>query len=404
MFGSFEHDVEEPMGLDRRGRWRFWAVAYVLLILLTGTNLATPLYRGYETRFGFSPLVVTLVFAVYVAVLIPSLLVAGPLSDVVGRRRVLLPAVVLAALGALLFAVASGTGWLVAARVLQGLATGAASGPLTAALTELEPAGNRRKAALVSTAASMGGLGLGPLLAGALAQYAPAPRVLPFALEIVLLALAAAALRVLPPSRPNGRWRPRRPQLPPAVRPVFLTSGVASFLAFAVIGLFLALVPSYTAVLSGSTNLLLGGAAVALMLLCSVLAQLAGYGRSARALELAGLPLLAAGLGTLAVAGAVASLPLLLVATAIAGVGQGLAYLGGLTAINAAAPPGRHADVLSSFYVLVYLGVGVPVIAVGLIATRTGLLPAVRWFALAVAALSLAVAAIRLPRRATARA
>src|SRR5579862_8138403 len=102
------------MGLDRRGRWRFWAVAYVLLILLTGTNLATPLYRGYEARFGFSPLVVTLIFAVYVAVLIPSLLVAGPLSDVVGRRRVLLPAVVLAAVGALLFAVASGTGWLVA--------------------------------------------------------------------------------------------------------------------------------------------------------------------------------------------------------------------------------------------------------------------------------------------------
>ena len=95
--------------------WRFWAVAYALLILLTGTNLPTPLYRGYEASFGFSPLVVTLIFAAYVAALVPSLLVAGPLSDAVGRRRVLLPALAVAALGSLCFALAEGTAWLFAA-------------------------------------------------------------------------------------------------------------------------------------------------------------------------------------------------------------------------------------------------------------------------------------------------
>jgi len=149
-----------------RAPWRFWAVAYALLILLTGTNLPTPLYRGYEASFGFSPLVVTLIFAAYVAALVPSLLVAGPLSDAVGRRRVLLPALAVAALGSLSFALAQGTAWLFAARVLQGIAVGSASGALTAALTELHPAGDRRKAALVSAVASMGGLGLGPVLAG----------------------------------------------------------------------------------------------------------------------------------------------------------------------------------------------------------------------------------------------
>ena len=128
-------------------RARFWTAAYTLLILLTGTNVPTPLYRGYETEFGFSPLVVTLVFAAYVAVLIPSLLLAGPLSDAIGRRRVLVPAVGIAALGSLAFALADGTGWLFAARVLQGLAVGAASGALTAALSELEPSGNHRRAA-----------------------------------------------------------------------------------------------------------------------------------------------------------------------------------------------------------------------------------------------------------------
>jgi MFS family permease len=379
-----------PPAIPRK-RWKFWTTAYALLILLTGTNLPTPLYRGYEARFGFSPLVVTLIFASYVAVLIPSLLVAGPLSDAIGRRHVLLPAVALAALGSLAFALAAGTAWLFAARILQGIALGAASGPLTAALAELEPTGNRRKAALVSTVASVAGLGLGPVLAGLLAQYAPAPHVLPFVLELVLLVPAVAAIVALPATHPATRWRPRRPEIPANMRTAFATSGTASFLAFAVIGLFLTLIPTYVATLSGSKNLLLGGAAVALMLLCAALAQLAGYRQPARSLELAGLPLLAAGLVLLALAGHLSSLILLLVATVIAGAGQGLVYLGGLTAISQAAPARRHADVLSSLYGIMYLGVGLPVIGVGFLATVAGLRAAVQYFAGVVAVLCVVV-------------
>jgi predicted MFS family arabinose efflux permease len=374
-----------------RRRCKFWATAYALLILLTGTNLPTPLYRGYEAKFGFSPLLVTLIFAAYVAVLIPSLLVAGPLSDAIGRRRVLLPAVALAALRSLAFALAEDTVWLLAARILQGAAIGAASGPLTAALTELEPTGNRRRAALVSTVASVGGLGLGPVMAGLLAQYAPAPHVLPFVLEIALLVPAAATIVSLPATRTAARWRARRPEIPSDMRSRFATSGTASFLAFAVIGVFLTLIPTYVANLSGSKNLLFGGAAVALMLICSALAQLAGYRRPAQSLELFGLPLLACGLVLLAVAGGISSLILLLIATVIAGTGQGLVYLGGLTTINQTAPAGRHADVLSSFYGIMYLGVGLPVIGVGFLATVAGLLAAVQYFAGIVAVLCVGV-------------
>ncbi|GCD96968.1 hypothetical protein [Embleya hyalina] len=129
------------------------------------------------------------------------------------------------------------------------------------------------------------------------------------------------------PPTPQRR-RARRPDVLAALRPVFATSGTTSFLAFAVIGLFPTLVPTYTATLSGSTNLLLGGAAVALVLVCSALAQLAGHGKPARRPELGGLPLSALGLVLPGVAGGVSSPTLLLVATAIAGIGQGLAYLG----------------------------------------------------------------------------
>ncbi|GAB3965293.1 MFS transporter [Actinoallomurus acanthiterrae] len=388
--------VGGALHVDRPARatgWRFRGAAYTLLVLLAGTNLPTPLYRGYQRAFGFSPLVVTLIFAAYVAALIPSLLVAGPLSDAVGRRRVLLPAVGLAAVGALVFALATGTAWLFAARIAQGVALGAASGALSAVLTELEPNGDRRRAALVTTVASVGGLGAGPLLSGLLAQYAPAPRVLPYVVEIALLVPAAVAMAALPPGRAAARWRPQRPRIPAAMRRVFAASGVAGFLAFAVIGLFLTLVPPYVATLARSANLALSGGAVALMLGSSAVAQVVAYGRRPVTVRAAGLPLLAAGLVLLAVAGAVASLPLLLTATVVAGAGQGLVFLGSLTLVNNGAPAERRAEVMAGFFVVIYLGVGVPVIGVGLLATATGLLTAVQDFAYVTAALCLTVLA-----------
>ncbi|WP_433273848.1 MFS transporter [Pseudonocardia xinjiangensis] len=384
---------------DSTGRWRFWLIAYSLVILNTGSNLSTPLYRDYQARFGFSPLVVTLIFAAYVAVLIPSLLILGPLSDVIGRRRLLLPALGVAAAGSLVFAFASQTWWLFAGRVLQGLALGAAVGPMTAVLTELEPSGNRRKATLVSTVASMGGLGLGPLLAGALAQYAPAPAVLPYMAHIVLLAPVAAAVAILPAGRrPSIRWRPRRPQIPEAARSVLASSGTSSFLAFTVVGLFLTFIPAYITTLSGSANLLIGGAAVGLFVIFSVLAQFAGYGKPVRNLQLTGLPLLAVGLALIAVAGQVSSLFVLVVATALVGGGHGLTFLSGLTAFNEAAPARHHAEVVSSFWVINYLGIGLPVIGVGFFATVIGLLPAVRYFAGLVATVCLVLPVILMRR------
>lgn len=381
---------------SRGTRWVFWGTAYALLVLLTGTNLPTPLYRGYETRFGFSPFVVTLIFAVYIAVLIPSLLLAGPLSDAVGRRRVLLPALGLAALGSAAFALASDVAWLFAGRLLQGVAVGAASGALTAALSELEPGGNRRRAALVSTVVSVGGLGLGPVLGAAVAEYAPAPGVLPFLLEIVLLVPAAVFVARMPETSRGAapalsRWRPRRPSVPAAVRGVFLTSGSASFAAFAVVGLFLTMVPAYVTSVTGSGNLLLGGAAAALLFAASATVQVLTYGMRPLRLQICGLPVLALGLGLLVLAGSRGSLGVLLVATALAGIGHGLVFLGSLTAVNSLAPPAQHAEVISSFYVVLYAGVGVPVLGLGILATRTGLLEAVGWFAASVAALCLVV-------------
>ncbi|MDN5925489.1 MAG: MFS transporter [Hyphomicrobiales bacterium] len=367
--------------LTRKGG--FWSAAYTIFILLTGTNLPTPLYRGYEQMFGHTTLVTTLIFAAYVAALVPALLIGGPLSDSIGRRRVLLPSVGLAIAGSAVFSLASSTAWLFTARILQGLAVGAASGALTAVLNENEPTGNRRRAAFVTTVASLGGLGVGPLVAGVLAQYAPAPFVTSFVLEIAFLLIALTFMTSLPDSSTRTRWRLRRPSIPVGMGRVFAVSGSANFLAFGVVGLSLSLVPAYVLKLSGITNLAVAGTTVTLMLACSIGAQIAGYGKSPLKLLGAGLILLLLGLVTLIVAGHAMSLPLLIVASVAAGLGHGLIFLGGMTEINRLAPRDKQAETASAFFVIVYLGVGMPVIGAGFLATVLGSLMAVQIFAAA---------------------
>ncbi|MGO9079729.1 MAG: MFS transporter [Streptosporangiaceae bacterium] len=354
-------------------------MAFALGALIIGTNLPSPLYSVYERRFGFSPLAITMIVAIYVAFLIPALLLSGSLVERAGLRRVLVPSVLLAACGTALFAIAGSTAWLFAARAVQGAAIGTASGPLTVALVRSEPRGDRARASLVGSLMTTGAAGFGPVLAGALAQYAPWPLRLCYLIELVLLAAAVVAVTAAPgaPS-PGGRVRIRWPQVPPDIRRQFVLASAASFLAWAVAYIVLALVPSYVTAALHSHNLLLGGIAAGLLLLCAAAAQVIlarmPYNRMLRS----GLLLLAVGLSGLIAAGDLLSVPLLLATIAAAGVGQGLAFLGALRCINDITPDRSHVGVVSAFYVVTYLGGGGPVIFVGLAATLTGLVPAVQ--------------------------
>ena len=182
----------------RAGRIRYAGLGYALTVLLTGTNLATPLYAVYEHVFGLSPLDVTLLVAVYAAAVVAALLICGPLADTAGYRPVLVAGLVAAACGSALLAAAAGPGWLFAGRAVQGLAVGTCSGALTAGLVLTEPHGRRARASFLAATATTAAVGFGPVLAGALAQYAPAPRVLSYLVEIALLVPAVAAAALLP--------------------------------------------------------------------------------------------------------------------------------------------------------------------------------------------------------------
>ena len=391
--------TEGRMTEGQPGRLRFAGLGYALAVLLTGTNLATPLYATYEHLFRLSPLDVTLLVAVYAAAVVVALLICGPLSDTAGYRPVLLAGLAMAACGAVMLAAATGPGWLFAGRAVQGLAVGTCSGALTAGLVLTEPRGRRARASFLAATVTTAACGFGPVLAGALAQYAPAPRSLSYLVETGLLVPAAWVAALLPGSlgRTGQRWRPRWPSLPAPIRAAFLGPAVVSLLAWAVAYVVLALVPSYAASLGGS-NLLVGGAAAGSLLLVAALAQAACRSWDPDRAQQAGLTGLAAGLLGLIAAGLAGSVALLFGAMAVAGAGQGLAFMGGIRRINEIAPAASRAGTVAMFYVVTYAGSGLVTVGVGLLATLFGLAASVRWSGAVLAAACLLVLAA-LPRR-----
>ena len=369
---------------------------------MAGTTLPTPLYGLYQDKFGFSELTVTVVYAVYAFGVIGVLLLAGNVSDVVGRRPVLLVGLGFAAASAVSFLCATGLGWLYAGRLLSGLSAGLFTGAATAYVMELAPHGGASRATFVATAANMGGLGCGPLLAGVLAQYAPWPLYLPFAVHLTLLAASAAIMLWLRETvrerRPLSTVRPRRPGLPPQVRTVFGPAAIASFVGFALFGVFTSVSPAFLSESLDVSNHAVSGLVVALAFFASTAGQLAvGRVGVARSLPL-GCAGLLAGLALLAGALRWDLLSLVVLSALVGGVGQGLAFRGALSAVAGASPADRRAAVISTLFVVAYAGISVPVIGVGVLSGPIGLEGAGLVF-IACMALLVSTAAVYLLRR-----
>jgi MFS family permease len=347
--------------------WLAW------LVLMAGANLATPLYPAYAQRFGFSALVLTAIFSTYAIVLVPSLVLFGRMSDRFGRRPVVVAGLATACGGLALYAAAQSEAWLFAARAVQGLAVGMISGAATAALVELEPHGDRRRAALGAGLAQAGGAALGPLAAGVLAQWAPDPLRLVY-LVTLALTLVAAALMLRLPERGQGApepWRPQWPRVPAEIRRPFLRVGLTAGVVWAALSLFLSIVPPFAEGVLGTRNLAVVAAIAALALLASFAAQaMAGRREGSNRREQAfGCVLLALGLGGLIAAAPTGSLGLLLVGALAAGVGQGIAFLAAQQELNELAPDERRGEVTAAFIACIYVLIAVVAVGSGLLAS-----------------------------------
>ena len=313
----------------------FWLLALVLGVTMLGTTLPTPLYVIYQDRWHFSAATVTVTFAVYAAAVLITLLLAGRSSDQAGRRPVMAVALAASALSTVLFIVAPGIGVLIVARIVSGLSAGLMTGTATAALTELIPASASRRASLAATAANMGGLGLGPLVAGLFAQYAPHPTTLVFEVYLAVLAAAALLLLLIPETvRPRTRPALRFAGLgiPERGRGEFIAAAVAVFAAFALLGLFSSLVPGFIGGVLHQGSHAVQGAIVFGLFAVGTVTQVVLSRFSSRRVVLAGLGLLLAALGLIVAALAQSGMALFLAGTAAGGVAVGAIFGGSLLA------------------------------------------------------------------------
>jgi MFS family permease len=386
----------------------FAAVAAIVVLFLAASSAPSPLYVVYQQQWGFTAWVLTAVFAVYVVGLLGSLLVVGALSDHLGRRPVLAGAILLEMVALALFLLAGDVVVLSVARLLQGVATGAAVTTLGAALVDLEPAHARGRAGMVNSVTPLLGLALGAVGCGALVEFGPAPTRLVYALLLAGMAVAAVVVARMPETSPRrpGAVASLRPRVgvPARLRADVVPVVPVMIASWALSGLYLSLGPSVTAGLFDLHSHLVGG--VVVTLLCGTGAITAFLLRSRPAPALLAPASVLLGLGTLvALAGVTADLiALCAVGTVVAGVGFGAAALATLGTFARIAEPHERGALFAIAFVISYVAFSVPAVIAGFAGTAFGLRDTTEVYALAIVAITAAALVLRLTRVRAARA
>ena len=332
----------------------YLVLAGVFAAGMLGTTLPTPLYVLWQEQYRFPAVLITALFAGYTAGVLTSLLFFGRFSDHFGRRPALLLALGLACACTVLFVLAQQVLVLLAGRLLSGLAAGLLTGTAAAGLAELHPAGNTRQAGRLNTVTNLGAMGLGPLVAGLFAQFAPAPTRLVSVVYLLILAVTLPLVGVLPePVAVRDRVLDLRPRLGVAssAHAVFWPAAVTALCLSTLLDLFAALAPTFLRGLLHEPHLALAGGVVC-ALFSAAAALLLLHGLSSRRARLFGGILLLPGLALIEVGLALPAFLSFLAGTVIGGVGAGLAYTGCPAAINQVAPPEHKAGMVSACFVV----------------------------------------------------
>ncbi|MFD2334318.1 MFS transporter [Cohnella sp. GCM10020058] len=371
----------EPVAIGRTSA--FWIVAYSLFITLFGTNLPAPLYALYRAQWHLPPAVMTLLFAAYALVVIPVILVAGPLSDRIGRGKLLLSGILFALLGSVCFLIADGPVMLALSRMLQGVSVGIMNGVAVASMTELGGVQARTRAALAGSAAVTAGNALGPVVSGFLGELSAHPTRLPFALHAILVFPSIVGLWLIGNKgvRASGKMRIRLPAVPRAIRPALYMAAGTSFISWSIMSLVTAILPAYLPDIVGESSLIASGVGLALVLGLSAWAQIRSNRFPLLVNLTVGYLLLASGLAGLIGAAASHSPALLALSAVMLGLGHGPCYARSLRYVNESVPDEYRAQAVSIYYGVTYLGVSLPILGLGIVAQRLGLLPAICLFA-----------------------
>lgn len=348
---------------------------------MAAASAPSPLYPVYQRIWSLSAFTVTLIFAVYVFALLAALLTVGSLSDVVGRRPVVSVTMVLLAVGMVVFASAAGVGDLMVARLVQGVAVGAATGATTAMIVESAP--TPRIGAMVASAAPPMGIAVGAVLAGALVQFAPHPRQLVFWVLAAVYLTLAVFVWLTPEgnqSESSARQSIRqalvpRVALPSSVRPVFLALVPSISATWALAGLYLSLGASVLGGVFDVRSHFVVGLALSAFFAAGMAGGLVSALLSPRFREWFGYANLILGVLLTMSATIWCSLWLYVLGSLVAGCGFGAAFRFAVAALGEVAPDDRRGEVFATMYLVSYLAFSVPALAAGLAAGRFGLEP-----------------------------
>jgi len=363
------------------------ALAFVAVALAVGAP--SPLFVLYEQEWGFQPWLLTVAFAIYAVTLLITLLIAGSLSDHIGRRPVLIGALALQVVAMLIFLFAPDIGWIIGARSVQGVATGAAMSTFTAALVELAPERHKKLGATIGSTAPVGGIAIGAFLTGRAVQFVSQPTALVF-VTLALLFVAGILVVVASPEtveRRPGAVRSLIPRLlvPRAARREFV-GAIPLFLAtWMLAGLFIGLSPS---ILHGVFHLdsgLLNGAIVAVPPAVGALAGLLLTRAPARLTVVWSMAAILVGVAVAAVGIGAALLPLLFIGATVAGAGFGAGFSAMLRILAPLAPNDQRAELFAGVFLVSYLAYGVPALVAGELITVVGLLPTALGYSAAIA-------------------
>jgi MFS family permease len=350
----------------------FWAVAFAFLSVMAYAAVPTPLWSLYAARDGFGTLTISLAFAAYAIGVVLALFFIGHLSDVHGRKRLIVAGLVLSILSALSFLVWRDLPGLIVARVVSGIGVGAVTATATAWLAELHGREGRR-AEIVAVASNIGGIGSGALLAGLLAQWVADPLTVPFVVTLAMLVVATALVAVTPETRaravPRPAYHPQRVTVPADARPQYFGATVSAAVGFAAFGLFTSLAPTFLAqALHHPSKALAGTAAFSVFASAAVVQVLtARVGREALVRSgslgvLAGLALIVTALWLPS-----PSLALFLIGGVTFGAGAGSVFKGSLATVVMVSAPEKRAEALAGLFLAGYIGLAVPVIGLGLL-------------------------------------
>jgi MFS family permease len=371
------------------GRPAVYLLASLIVSLLASSASPTPLYAVYATDWHFTPITTTLVFAVYALAVLVALLTLGKLSDHLGRRPVLLAAIVVQLVSLVVFASAGGVPGLILARVVQGVSTGAALGAIGAGMLDID----RERGTFANAVSPFLGTGSGALISAVVVRYLPAPTHTIYLIMLGVLALQGVGVLLMRETvtRKPGALASLVPEikLPRAVRAHVVAAVPALFAVWSLAGLYGALGPALVHSLTGSSEVVLGALSLSVLTATGIAAVVVLRAASAHTVMLTGLFTLIAGMALTLVSVDLHSAALFFVATAVSGVAFGGGFQGGIRTVVPRVAAHQRSGILSLLYTVSYLGFGLPTVVAGyLVVHGGGLISTAREYSVAVIVLA----------------